>query len=170
MREIWKKVHGFSNYEFSNLGRIKTLNWKNSKQTTIMIPNVSQGYYKTILVNDLKEYKSILVHRMVAIAFICNPENKKEVNHINGNKLDNSIDNLEWCTRQENMSHAYDNNLVYILKGSEIGNSVLKEYQVLEIRKKFIPRVYSRVKLAKEYGVSEATIKDILYKRTWNHI
>lgn len=110
------------------------------------------------------------IHRLVALAFIPNNENKKEVNHIDGNKLNNHVENLEWCTRQENIEHCILNKLQKPFKGEEIGNSKLLEFQVIEIRNKFKPRVYSRTKLAKEYNVSEATIKDILYKRTWIHL
>ena len=74
---------------------------------------------------------------------------KLEVNHINGVKDDNNITNLEWVTREQNIQHALDNNLQYVLKGEEIGTSKLTSKEVLEIRSKFVPRKYSRVKVLK---------------------
>jgi hypothetical protein len=170
--EIWKKVHGYYNYECSNLGRIKTFNWKNSKKEAIMKPALDgSGYYRTVLKRQDGKLCTIKVHRIILMTFKpIENSNYLECNHINGIKNDNNINNLEWVTRHENLKHSMDNNLQYVLKGEEIGNSKLKEFQVKEIRSKFVPRLYSRIKLAKEYNVSEATIKDILYKRSWTHI
>ena len=74
------------------------------------------------------------------------------------------------CTRQENIKHSIENKLQVAFKGEEVGNSKLKEFEVLEIRNKFQPRVYTRKILAKEYNVSEHTIKDVVNRYTWNHI
>lgn len=170
MIEIWKKANSYSNYEVSNLGRLKTFNWKGSGKEAILKPALDKsGYLRTVLKGDNGISKTIKVHRIVLNSF--NPTNEVlEVNHINGIKNDNRIENLEWCTRKQNIQHCIDNNLQYVLRGEEVGNSKLTENQVIEIRKKFIPRYYSRTKLAKEYNVSEATIKDIIYNRTWKHI
>jgi hypothetical protein len=170
--EIWKKVLGYCNYECSNLGRIKTFNWKNSGKEAIMKPALDgSGYYRTVLKREDGKLATIKVHRIILETFNPNSESfKLECNHKNGIKTDNNIDNLEWVTRRQNLEHSFNSNLQYILKGEEVGNSILKEYQVKEIRLKFKPRLYSRIKLANEYGVSEATIKDILYKRSWKHI
>lgn len=168
--ETWKKANGYSNYEVSSLGRIKTFNWKGSGRIAILKPALDKsGYLRTVLKGDNGVSKTIKVHRVVLNTF--NPTNDvMEVNHKNGVKHDNRIDNLEWVTRRQNIQHCIDNKLQTPFKGEEVGNSKLKEFQVLEIRKKFKPRVYSRAKLSKEYNVSEATIKDIIYKRTWKHL
>jgi hypothetical protein len=96
--------------------------------------------------------------------------NKPEVNHINAVKDDNRVVNLEWSTRQENLKHAKENNLQKVLKGSEIGNSKLKEHEVLSIRREYKPRVVTKRMLAEKYNVDWTTIKDIIQKRTWKHI
>ena len=176
--EQWKKIEQFNyEYEISSYGRIRSVEnvivrgngWKYTRKSKILKPSGCGGYLRgAVCVN--KKMISYKIHRLVALAFIPNNENKPEVNHIDGNKLNNNVENLEWCTRQENIEHCILNKLQKPFKGEEIGNSKLFEFQVIEIRNKFIPRVYSRAKLAKEYNVSEATIKDILYKRTWTHL
>lgn len=176
--EQWKKIEKFNyEYEISSYGRIRSVEnvivrgngWKYTRKSKILKPSASGGYLRgAVCVN--KKMIPYNIHRLVALAFIPNNENKAEVNHIDGNKLNNHVENLEWCTRQENIEHCILNKLQKPFKGEEIGNSKLFEFQVIEIRNKFKPRVYSRAKLAKEYNVSEATIKDILYKRTWIHL
>jgi hypothetical protein len=109
---IWKVIYNFPNYEISTNGNIRTKEYcdsrghiRQSKQLKKQINNV--GYEYVILSNDIEKHKTLTVHRLVARTFIPNPENKEEVNHIDGNKLNNCVDNLEWVTTSENMLHAY---------------------------------------------------------------
>lgn len=95
--EIWKPIPDCEGYFVSNLGR-----FKNSDEE-IKQPHGKDGYQSI----NLKPYGGFSVHRLVAIAFIPNPDNKPEVNHINGNKTDNRVVNLEWSTRSENNQHAW---------------------------------------------------------------
>lgn len=104
--EAWKDVTGFEGlYQVSNLGRIKSF-LQNRKELK-PAPNKS-GYLKVVLRRDGRSF-TLRVNRIVAIAFIPNPDHKPEVNHKNGNKLDNNVGNLEWNTRLENQRHAIDN-------------------------------------------------------------
>lgn len=105
--EVWKTVSGFSNYMVSNRGRIK-----NKTSGLILHPSIDKeiGYFKVNLWRDAKGY-SKNVHRLVAEAFIPNPENKRVVNHKDCNKTNNCVDNLEWATDSENMKHAFNNGL-----------------------------------------------------------
>ena len=108
MEEIWKDIDGF-NYQVSNLGRIK------NKKTCIIrtgMLNSKNGYAKISMrrTSDGKNY-SMFIHRLVAEAFIPNPDNLPQVNHKDGNKLNNTVDNLEWCSCFDNIMHAMDNNL-----------------------------------------------------------
>ena len=171
MKELWKEIPNFSRYHCSNTGKLKTFSWKGGKETRILKPHPNhKGYLMTMLKRDDGKSKTVTVHRMVATTWLENLENKPEINHKNGIKTDNMVDNLEWCTQEENRAHAIENDLQYVLKGEEIGNSILTKEQVIEIREKFVPRIYGRDKLAQEYGVKPCTIKDVILRRSWKHI
>ena len=100
--EVWKDIAGYEGlYQVSNLGRVKSLYTGNMLK---MLPH-STGYYAVALYKK-RIPKRCIVHRLVAMAFIENPENKPTVNHKNGNKHDNRVNNLEWATHQEQQQHA----------------------------------------------------------------
>ena len=107
--EIWKDVEGFSGYQISNLGRVKSL--KNNKES-ILKPAIKCGGYVGLHFYKNKKHYNVLVHQLVANAFILNPENKPQVNRIDGNKLNNKVTNLELVTAKENNQHAWDNGLM----------------------------------------------------------
>ena len=100
MEEIWKTIKGFENYKVSNTGKVYSL-----AKNKVMKPwIISSGYYAVYLI-DREVSKQMLVHRLVALNFIDNPLNKPQVNHIDGDKLNNNVDNLEWTTASENINH-----------------------------------------------------------------
>lgn len=147
--EIWKDIEGFEGYyQVSNLGRVKRVaritvrgNGK-SNNAVYHIPErikepqtQTQGYLFVALYKN-GVYKEKRVNRLVAMAFIPNPENKSEVNHIDGNKNNNRVDNLEWVTDVENKRHAHKNGLMKpykrpVQKIDENGN-VIAEYESLK--------------------------------------
>lgn len=115
--EIWKDIEGFEGlYQVSNMGNVKSLarKYKNgitNKQDIVLKQSTNpKGYKSVYLCKDSKVYAKN-VHRLVCVNFLDNPENKSDVNHKNGIKSDNSLINLEWVTRSENIKHAYDNSL-----------------------------------------------------------
>lgn len=129
--EIWKDIKGYEDkYQVSNLGRIKSLkdNKGKSREIFLKFANNKQGYPFVNLYKDNK-VKLYRVHRLVAEAFIPNPENLPQVNHINGKKTDNRVDNLEWCTQKENIGKAWKFGLC---KSNLIGN-VNKRKKVAQI-------------------------------------
>ena len=131
MSEIWKPVASYGGfysdyYEVSNLGNVRSLDRYITQRNGIMrrCPSVQLkftdngcGYFHVSLCKG-KQKLNFYTHRLVAEAFIPNPEGKPCVNHKNGNKMDNRVENLEWCTYSENIVHAIDNGLVP-LKGSK---------------------------------------------------
>ena len=121
MIEIWKDIEDYSNYQVSNLGRVRNtihnyydINTKKViSKNEIRIKKQSfnrKGYLMVGLTKNGKQ-KNCLVHRLVANAFISNNDNKPQINHKDGNKTHNCIDNLEWCTQIENMRHSWETGL-----------------------------------------------------------
>lgn len=105
MNEVWKKIPNTNGkYLVNKNGEVKSLCKKNPR---ILVPCNGPRGYKLVSIFENGEKKTRRVHRLVAEAFIPNPDNKPEVNHIDGDKGNNSVDNLEWATRSENEYHAY---------------------------------------------------------------
>jgi hypothetical protein len=174
--EQWKEVPGTNAaYFVSDLGNIMCTNWKGTGRREIMKPAPdAKGYLRTMLKYH-DGYRTIRVHRIVAEAWIPNPESKPQIDHINFDKADNRVANLQWVTPKENTARSYAAGRIKkpvctnFVKGSRIGTSKLNEDQVREIRAKFKPRIYTREMLAKEYGVAASTIKDAILRR-WRHV
>lgn len=174
--EQWKPVEGTNDaYFISDAGRLLCTNWKGTGQRRVMKPaKDAKGYLRT-MIKYPDGYKTVKLHRLVAQAFIPNPDNMPQVNHLNFDPADNRVDNLEWTNNSGNIKHAVDAGRVVVptytdgIPGSRNGMSKLNEAQVKEIRAKYSPRKYTRRMLAEEYGVSEACIKDVLYRR-WTHV
>lgn len=171
MDEIWKKIKNFEDYEVSNLGRIRSL--KRSKQK-IMSLKFDTKKYNIIGLCMNGKLSTKKVHRLVAEAFISNPKNKATVNHIDGNKTNNKVDNLEWLTNEENMAHAAKLGLKKQKKGLESKQMKLSLEDILNIRdlyestqgKPYKER-YSYSKLAKKYNVDATTIMNIIKKQKY---
>lgn len=168
MEEIWKDIVGFEGlYQVSNLGNVKRLFSKRVLQERLIGRNIDRyGYVKRVLSKEGKMY-FFTEHRLVAIAFIDNPNNKATVNHKNGIKTDNRVENLEWHTNSENMSHAIETGLKDH-KGIKHHKCKLTEEQVLEIRK--IGFSQTRTALSKKYGVCRNNILGIIRGNNWKHI
>lgn len=174
--EIWKDVKGYEGiYEVSNLGNVKSkdrliVTSKNivaKINQRILKKKVTKKGYERLTLSVSGKHKDVGVHRLVAQAFIQNPENKKEVNHIDGNKQNNQISNLEWCTRNENEKHAFKIGLKS-LKGEKHTLARFTESEVLQIRE--MRGIKTGKQVAKEYGVTDGAIYRIWNRKTWNHI
>lgn len=103
--EEWKFIVGFEKYMVSNLGRVKSLNYKRTGKEQLLLPNKNNRGYLWVTLYKNGADKKCLIHRLVAEAFIPNPDNLSQVNHINENKTDNRVDNLEWCSAIYNMNY-----------------------------------------------------------------
>lgn len=162
-QEIWEDIPNYvGHYQVSNLGRVRGVN----RYVNNSIPNSIRmvkgkmlklskgrlGYYTVALCKN-GIYFHNRVHRLVALAFMPNPENKPQINHINNNPSDNNIKNLEWCTPQENTAHSF--------KQGRTGK--LSEEIHKEISQKYIDGYYQS-QLARMYGISIPSIKKVLVK------
>lgn len=152
--EVWKTISAAVDYEVSNWGRVRS--WKRRKPRIIKQLFLYGAYWKVRLyVGDT--LKVFAVHRLVAEAFIPNPEGKPQVNHINGNKLDNRVENLEWVTPHENSLHAVVAGL--IAQGADNCQAKLTNEQVRYIRNN--PDNLTGRTLAKMFSVCPMTISNI---------
>lgn len=174
--EIWEDIPNYQNfYQANPCGLIKSLpkslrvknGFRVTKELIIANTNNGNGYLVCSLSKNTKR-KSILLHRIIAMTFIPNPNNLPEVNHKDGNKNNNHVDNLEWCARQENIDHSWDKKLTNCI-GEKHHNSKLNNQKVKEIRDKYSLGNYSYSKLAKEYETGLFNIRNIVKRHTWNH-
>lgn len=156
-----------TNYYVCREGYIMSTNF--NKKRIISNKPGQDGYVRTIFTIN-KKGKNIRIHRIVAEQFIPNPFNKPEVNHINGIKSDNRVDNLEWVTGSENIRHAVDTGLRKAAKGDNVNSAKLDDIKVLEIRTKYKPFIYTMKMLSIEYGICEHSIHRIIHKKLWKHI
>ena len=162
MEEIWKPVtiHEYSSsYEVSNFGRVRSLDKRDlpHRLRKGKILKLSKPKYPLATLSHNGKIKHISVHRLVALAFIPNPENKPQVNHIDGNTTNNNVSNLEWATRSENQSHAVRTGLRK--RGEDWCRAKLSESEVLEIHRRY--KSEPGRQLAAEFGVSLHSIQSV---------
>lgn len=156
----WKPLEGIvdngKNYEVSSNGQVR-----NIKTKRILKPwKVPKGYHHVRLAFKGTKDRKYGIHRLVALAFIPNPENKSHVNHIDANKINNSVENLEWVSPEENSRHANIN---------ELFKTKLTQNDVIEIKKLLLDNV-SQYKIAKQFNVSRTAIANIHTGKTWNFV
>lgn len=152
--------------EVSSFGRVKSLNGRWDKTPRIMKLRIKAGYLQ-VGFHKGGNVKYFLVHRLVAQAFIPNPESKPQVNHIDGDKLNNHMSNLEWCTQSENQNHAYDTGLQVAQQGEDSRDAKLTNEQARYVRNN--PQRLNTVELGKMFGVDPQTISDIQLGRTYRN-
>ena len=169
--EEWKPIYikgEKTKYKISNLGNIR--NSKKKKKKILKTILDRYGYEQVCLFHNKKRYV-LTVHRLVALAFIENPDNLPHVNHIDGIKKHNSVENLEWVTVSENISHAYKNGLHdNSARGSKHGMNKYSEDQIRHVCRLLEENVKSYKEISKITNVKNQTITDIRTRRYWTHI
>ena len=161
MKEEYKKIKNFSHYRIYNTGKI----YSEFINRFITPTKDSGNYLQNTIVDDFGNRKTIKTHRLVAMAFLPNPNNYPDVNHKDFNRQNNNVENLEWCTEEYNTHYTRDNHLEYNSQSYK-KLSPLKEEQVL-----LVPTLmnygFSVKLIAKLYKVGHVTIRNIIKKRTW---
>lgn len=169
MEQEFIPVKGYeTRYAINRLGQVKSL-----KNNVILKPYTNGVGYNRVGFYDKSKGRSkeFYVHRLLAIHFIPNPENKKYINHIDGNPQNNDLSNLEWCTKSENGIHAYKlglnwNNPKF---GEDNKNSILTNEIVRDIRKRFAEG-QRQIDIAKELGYNKTMINQIVRNKSWKHV
>jgi hypothetical protein len=149
--EIWKDIVGYPDYKVSNYGNVKSIPLKRN-----LLQACTRGYM-SVSFNRKYKKRHHLVHRLVAEAFM--GKSHLEVNHKNGIKHDNRLENLEFVTRKENMQHAFKSGLVSSAK--KLSNTLVTFIRIY-------CKKYTQREVSKMFCVSETTIHEIIKGKTWN--
>lgn len=176
-KEIWKDVVGFEGYyTVSNFGNIISVDrdvWSSALNRMVKINgrkrilSKNRSGYPTVILSKNGVNKNIPIHRLVAMAFIPNPENKPFVNHIDRNVANPNYLNLEWVTPKENIQHSLSlGGFSKMPKGELNARSKLKSEQVCEIKNR-LKNGERPISIYKDYGVSKYAIYEIKWGRTW---
>lgn len=165
-KEIWKVISGYEDYEISNLSRVRSIKMK----TYVDVKKYVTGYPHVYLTNYKTRVRTNLsLHRLLAIAFLPNPNNKPQVNHIDGIKNNSYLSNLEWVTHQENAKHAYSIGLsrIPMLKGEDHGGSKLTEREVIDILKMVLICQIEYRKVCKAFDIDISLVGLIAQGKIW---
>ena len=162
MKEIWKDIEGYGGaYQISNQGRVYCresyvigFGGKTRKKPHILKDADNGKGYRYVTISVSKKRNNHYVHRLVAEFFLPNPKNLPVVNHINGNKADNRVENLEWCTQADNLAHAVATGLIGV--GGRVHNSI----KVIDLSTNIIFECIRDA--ARERGLHYGTLKDAL--------
>ena len=164
-----KQIKGFEDYYVDTEGRVWTN--KSGEMKERKLRKDKDGYSLVTLYVKGNGKKTAKVHRLVAKTFLDNPDNYPQVNHKNGIKSDNRLENLEWCSVSKNNKHAYDTGLRIArdMKGSKHPSAKLKEENIPVIRQRLANGEHP-ADIAKDYSVRVSTIKNIKYEKSWSHL
>lgn len=166
---MFVEVKGFEEYFLVNEeGDVYSL-----RTNKLLRQHTTKKGYKTISTKIKGKSFCLKVHRLVAMSFLPNPDNKRTVNHRDGNKSNNSLSNLEWATHSENTTHAYESGLMTSYKGEDHIASILTEEQVRKILELYVPGKkggFGKHKIAKALGLPVSIVDGVVRKRAWKHL
>lgn len=164
MNEIWKTIDEYPNYQVSNMGNVKSLNYKRTGNEKILKQYNHTFGYKIVSLSQNGKIKKVCVHRLVAMAFIPNPENKPEIDHINTDPIDNRVCNLRWVTSKENSNNTITKNKYSQMRKIMIGKLNPKSKIVLQFDKKmnFIKRWNSLADVKRQLNIIPSNILKVI--------
>lgn len=176
--EFWKPIPGWTMYEVSNWGRVRSY-WRTesdgytfwrtlNRQPRTLSPHWDKRGYARVILRDGPRSKTTTIHRLVMLAFVQNPENHPDVNHLSAVRADNRLENLEWASKSRNMRHAFDHGLNKPRLGIANGMAKFTDDEVREIRR--IGQSASGKRIAEHYKVTPTLISRILLGRTYKHV
>lgn len=172
MKEIWKDVVGFEGvYMISSVGNCKRIGLfgKPLKKVRFRKLAINQEGYCRVFLSNSNIKKTFSIHRLVAQAFIPNPKNKPQVNHIDSNPSNNRVDNLEWVTPKENVNHAMQKGrMSFFKKGENNKLAVLKDEDIIIIRE--MNGKKTQKEIAKIFNISQCHVSEIVRRLQWKHI
>ncbi len=166
-----KEISEYPGYFVDEVGNVFSARPKNGRgplrdtPTPLVRTKTIHGYMAVGLYKNAVLTRTVAVHRLVAKAFVCNPNGLPEVNHKNGVKDDNRFENLEWCTRKHNIVHS--RRVLHKVVGQVHGNHTLTDAEVLEIR---ADKNTTARELSRRYGVGPSQIRNIRFFRQWKHL
>jgi len=162
------KISNYPDYKLTKEGKVYSFKFnENGKE---LKGSVNNKGYLTVSLSSYGNSKSFLVHRLIAEHFLPNLSNYNQVNHIDGNKLNNDVSNLEWCTQSQNMIHAVKNGKHDSSVGENSNLSKLNSKQVRIIKRLLSESNLTQQEIADTFGVKRSTVKEINCGRSWKHI
>lgn len=179
--EIWKEIPCYEGYyEASDEGSIRSVDRKiihsvkgmANRKGQMLSPKINKYGYCGVTLNKLGNRKDFNIHRLIALSFIPNLENKPHVNHLDGNKANNNVSNLEWCTQSENIIHAYARKLMTseARRGERSNFALLTDDDVVMIRKIHTKGFCTIKQLAQVFGIADETVRTIIKRINWKHV
>lgn len=168
--EIWRNIENFEGiYQVSNFGRVKSLHWFGGR---LINPLTNKKGYLSVILSKDGTTKHFKVHKLVAQAFLPNPDNKPIVHHRDGNRSNNCVENLEWVTHRENQQYSIQMGTKKFPLGLKFNNAKLSEDDVRYIRANFIPydQEFGNSAFAKKFNVSKSAIYDVIHYKTYRDV
>lgn len=178
MEEIWKDIKEYKNaYQVSNLGNVRSIDRQlpdgRKRKGIILKPYVDKDGYKHVTLTQNGKSTHYIVHRLVAIAFIENPNKLPIINHKDESKDNNCVNNLEWCNVKYNINYGKRTEKVMAkIRGENHYAHKLTNEIVKEIRRNYIEgdREYGQGAMARKYGVTQSVIHNIIKRNIWKHV